>query len=144
MTNGTIFFICSTSAISALLAALRIPASKAAPKRWRKGCWCEREKKCGKIEIYSDELVFSCSDKFSIREKSDCIKKSGDTHSYGETRKQDEKKFKIRRSVEFSSATARCVPLAGKWTQPRGNLSLQQRNQEMWTFPNLKLGVKKM
>ena len=35
---------------------------------------------------------------------------SGDTHSYGETRKQDEKKFKIRRSVEFSSATARCIP----------------------------------
>ena len=42
-------------------------------------------KKCGKIEIYSDELVFSCSDKFFIREKSDCIKESGDTHSNGET-----------------------------------------------------------
>ena len=25
-----------------------------------------------------------------------------------------------------------------------GNLSLQQRNQGMWIFPNLKLGVKKM
>ena len=34
--------------------------------------------------------------------------------------------------------------LAGWWTQPRGSLSLQKRNQEMWTFPNLKLGVKKM
>ena len=47
-----------------------------------------RRKKCGKIEsktIYSDEPVFSCSDKFLIREKSDCIQKSGDTHSYGET-----------------------------------------------------------
>ena len=41
-------------------------------------------KKCGKIEIYSDELVFTCSDKFLIRKKSDCIQKSGDTHSYGE------------------------------------------------------------
>ena len=35
--------------------------------------------------------------------------KSGDTHSYGETRKQDENKFEIRRSVEFSSATERCI-----------------------------------
>ena len=45
----------------------------------------EAEKSVAKIEIYSDEPVFSCSDKFLIREKSDCIKKSGDTHSYGET-----------------------------------------------------------
>ena len=44
-----------------------------------------RRKKCDKIEIYSEELVFSCSDKFVIREKSDCIQKSGDTHGYGET-----------------------------------------------------------
>ena len=44
-----------------------------------------RRNKCGKIEIYSDELVFSCSDKFLIRDKSDCIQESGDTHSYGET-----------------------------------------------------------
>ena len=46
-----------------------------------------RRKKCGKIDIYSDELVFSCSDKFFIREKSDCIPNSGDTQSYGETPK---------------------------------------------------------
>ena len=42
---------------------------------------------CGKIEIYSDEPVFPCSDKFLIREKSDCIPNSGDTHSYGESLK---------------------------------------------------------
>ena len=69
-----------------------------------------RRKKCGKIEIYSDELVFSCSDKSLIREKSDCVQKSADTHSSGKTRMQDERKLKIRRSVEFSSATARCIP----------------------------------
>ena len=45
-----------------------------------------------------------------MRIKSDCIRRSGDTQSYGETWEQDEKKFKIRRSVEFSSATARCMP----------------------------------
>ena len=44
------------------------------------------------------------------RKKSDCILKSGDTHSYGETWKQDQKKFKVRRIVEFSSAAARCIP----------------------------------
>ena len=99
------------------------------------------ERSVAKSKIYSDELVFSCSDKFLIREKSDCIQKSGDTHSSRQTRKQDERKRRIRRRV--TSATARCIP----WRvngQPRGNLSLQKRNQGMWTFPNLKLGVKKM
>ena len=33
---------------------------------------------------------------------------------------------------------------AAGWTQPRENLSLQKRNQEMCTLPNLKSGVKKM
>ena len=42
-------------------------------------------KKCGKIEIYSDEPVLSCSDKVSSAKKSDCTQRSGDTHSYGET-----------------------------------------------------------
>ena len=45
MTNGTVFFICSTSAISALLAAPRIPAWQAAPKRWQRGCRNRRKKK---------------------------------------------------------------------------------------------------
>ena len=69
-----------------------------------------RRYKCGKIKVYSDELVFTCSDMFLIRKKSDCIPKSGDFQSYGETWKQDEEKFRIQRSVEFSSATARCIP----------------------------------
>ena len=63
-----------------------------------------------KRETYSDEPVFNCSSKFFIREKSDYILRSGETHSYGETRKQDVKKLKIRRSVEFSSAIGRYIP----------------------------------
>ena len=63
-----------------------------------------------KSKSTATNLSSQCSDKFLIREKSECIQKFGDTHSYGETWKQDEKKFKIRRSVEFSSATARCIP----------------------------------
>ena len=68
-----------------------------------------RRKNCGKIEVYSDELVFTSSGKFLICKKSDCIQKSWDTHG-GETWEQDEKKFEIRRSVEFPSAAARCIP----------------------------------
>ena len=95
-----------------------------------------RRKKCGKIEIHGDEPVFSCSDKFLIRENSDCIQKSEDTHSYG-----DEKKFKIRRSVEFSSATARCI-LWRIHGHSHGETCRckKKKNQEMWTLPNLKLG----
>ena len=40
---GTIFSICSTSAISAQFAALRISAQPAALKRWRKGCKNRKE-----------------------------------------------------------------------------------------------------
>ena len=65
-------------------------------------------------------------------------------HGKSETRKQDEKKFKTRRNVEFSSATARCIPWRVNGHSHGGNLSLQKRSQEMWIFSNLKLGVKKM
>ena len=44
VTNGTTFFICSTSAISALSAALRNSAWLAAPKRWRRGCKNKKKK----------------------------------------------------------------------------------------------------
>ena len=43
------------------------------------------------------------------RKKSDSMQMFGDTHSYGQPCKQDDKIFKIRRSVEFSGATARCI-----------------------------------
>ena len=45
VTNGTIFFICSTSVISAPLVAQRKPAWLAAPKRWRRGCRNKKKKK---------------------------------------------------------------------------------------------------
>ena len=54
-----------------------------------------------------NQPVFSCPDKFFIREKSDCIQKSG----YGKTCKQDKRELRIRRSVEFSSSTERCILL---------------------------------
>ena len=80
----------------------KVGEEDAGTERWRKNR--------GTIQTYSDELVFSCSDKFLLRKKSDCIQKSRDTHSYGETWEQDEKKFEIRRSVEFSTTAARCTP----------------------------------
>ena len=98
-----------------------------------------RRKNSGKIEIYSDELVFTCSDKFTIRNMSGCIQKSGDTHSYGN---QDEINLENRRSVEFSCAAARCIP----WRvdgHSNGETCRNTKNQEMWTFPNQKPGVKK-
>ena len=57
-------------------------------------------KKCGEIEIYSDERVLSCSDKFLIREKSDCIQKSGDTHSTGKL------ESRMRRNSKSNAASS--------------------------------------
>ena len=81
------------------------------PKTMAKRMQEQKGKNCGKIEIYSDEPVFTCSGKFLIREKSDCIPKSGDTHSiYRKPDARARRNSKTRRSVEFSSATARCIP----------------------------------
>ena len=46
-----------------------------------------------------------------------------------------------RRSVEFSSAAARCIPWRVDGRQQRGNLSKQKKSQGMWIFPNLKPGA---
>ena len=68
-------------------------------------------KKCGKLEVYSEELFshvptcgkikadehepdFNCLDKFLIREPSDCVEKPGDTQSiYRETWREGKKKI---------------------------------------------------
>ena len=102
-----------------------------------------RRKRCGKVEIYSDEHVFTCSGKFFIRKKSDCIQKSRDTHSYGETRKKDERKLRIRRSVEFSSATERCIPWRADGHSLGETCRYKRRIRDV-DHSNLKLGVKKM
>ena len=48
-------------------------------------------------------------DQFIIRERSDCIKKPGGTQSFRKTWCKGKKKFKIRRSVEFSREAERCI-----------------------------------
>ena len=65
----------------------------------------EGRENCVQVATSSDGYVSSRSDKFLIREKSDCIQKSGDTHSCRETGKQDEKKFKIRFWNAYKTAT---------------------------------------
>ena len=75
VTNGIIFFICSTSAISALLAALRIPAWWAAAKRWRKGCRSKKEKQEVSVAKSKSTAMNPSSDKFLNCEKANCIPK---------------------------------------------------------------------
>ena len=82
--SRTIFFTCSISATSAPPKnSSLISCPKTMAKRMQEQAG---EDRCvAKSKNYSDEPVFSCSDKFFIREKSDCVQRSGDTHSYGET-----------------------------------------------------------
>ena len=70
--SGTIFFICSISAISAPLAAPRISAWQAAPQ-WRRGFKIKKRKSCVQVATSSDEHVFFYCDKFLHRIQSDCI-----------------------------------------------------------------------
>ena len=70
-----------------------------------------RRQDCGKIKAHSNEPDVNCLDKFLIREPSDCVEKPGDTQSiYRETRREGKKKFKTRRSVDFSRKAERCTP----------------------------------
>ena len=101
--NGTISFICWTSAISALLAALRIPEiDKLLQKDGEEDAGTKRRSKnCGKIQNYSNELVFFYSDKFILRNKSDCIQKSEDIDSFGET----ENRMRINSKSDAASSS---------------------------------------
>ena len=98
----------------------------------------EEERIVAKSKLAAMNLSSHVPANSSYAKKSDSIQKSGEIYSYGETWKQDEKKFEIRRSVEFSSAAARCIPCRVDGHRSGGNLSQQKRCQEMWTFPNLK------
>ena len=141
--SGTIFFICSTSAISALFAALRISAWLAAPKRRRRGC---RKKKEDKIVANSKptamNLTSNCLDKFLIREPSDCVEKPRDTQSiYRETCREGKKKFKTRRSVEFSRKAERCIPWRFDGWSGGENLPRQIKVRNHGNFLNLNHGA---
>ena len=134
VTNGTIFLISPTAAISAPLAALSIQLDKLHQKDREEGAGTEgRRKSCGKIKNYSYEFVFNCSGKFLIREKSDYFLRSWETHSCGETGKQDEKKFETWRSAEFLSETED-VYLGGLLDDSAGKLVATEENQVVWEF----------
>ena len=67
----------------------------------------EEEIIVAKIKTYSDELVFTCSDKFLIRERSDCIQKRGATHSF---RKPASRVRRNSKPDAASSEAQRCLP----------------------------------
>ena len=76
--SGTIFSICSTSAISALSAVPRIDAELAAPKGWRKGCKNKKKKTgFGEIQAKGNEPARFCLYKLFICEQSDCVEEPG-------------------------------------------------------------------
>ena len=114
------------------------------PKDGDEGAGMEgRRKFCGKIKTYSFELAFICSGKFLIREKSDYILRSGETHGCRETCKQDEKKFETwnltkRRVLKWSW---KMYTLAGWWMKARRNLSQQRRVRYYGNFLNLNPGA---
>ena len=58
--------------------------------------------------------------------------------------REDEKKFETWRSVEFSRKAERCIPWRINRHSHGETCRYKKRIQEMWTLPNLKLGVKKM
>ena len=113
--SGTIFFTCSTSAISAEFAALRISAWPAAPERWWKkdARTGKRRKDRGKVKA-DDESGLHCLDKFLDCAESDCVEKPGDTQgtvskSLVKNRETRSKRIQSRRSVEFSRMAKRCI-----------------------------------
>ena len=99
VTNGTIFLCCWTSAISALLAALRIPAWWAALQCRRRGCKFKKEEVRVVSKSWPAAMNLSSLIATSSTASSPIASKSPGML----------KKWKIQGSVEFSSATARCI-----------------------------------
>ena len=131
VTNGIIFFVCSTSAISALCAAPRISACLAAsPKGWRKGCKnYQRRTRLWRNPGQPDQF---CSYKFFICEQSDCVVKPGGTQSlkstdwmFRETWRKIKKKFQSQRSARMAKRML-------YWTSAQGNMSRQIKTRNLW------------
>ena len=123
VTNGTIFFICSTSAISPL-SALRVSAWLAAPeedaitKR-------RRRQDCGKIKADGDEPG----------DPSDCVEKPRDTQSiYRETWRKGKKKIQNPTQRRVLKEGCKMHTLAGWCLKLRWNLPRQIKSQESWDF----------
>ena len=68
MMSGTIFFICSTSAISALCCAQNFSLTVALKHGEEDARTKRRRQDCGKIKADGDEPDIHCLDKFLIRE----------------------------------------------------------------------------
>ena len=131
--SGTIFFICSTSAISTIFAALRISAWLAAPK-WRRGCNIKQKKK-GLWQHQSPQSSSSVNHPIASK----C---PGDTQSINrESWREGKKKFKTQRSVEFSRKAERCIPLAGWWLNQKevtGKLVASKKFRKFRAFQSWK------
>ena len=86
----------------------------------------QRAKKCGNIEI----------DKFFIGQQSDCIQRSRDTHSYGETWKQDD-------AASSSQVRLQDAQFGKFMDTTKGKLvGTQKVNQWMLALPNVEPGVR--
>ena len=103
-----------------------------------------RRNNCGKIELYSHELVFTCSDKFFIRKKSDCIQKSWSESgcAYHGITDLSNTLVKVQHgAVSENSVHNSCVPRTVIWTwrfvlprQTWRNLRHGLRSNVLWTL----------
>ena len=128
VTNGIIFFICSTLAISAPLAALRIPAWSAAPKRWRKGMQEQKGEersvtisKSTAMKLSSRVPTRSSSAKSLVASKSrEILIATGKPEKAGweEIRNPTQRRV-LKRNWQMNT-------LKGWWTKPQRNLSQQK------------------
>ena len=100
-----------------------------------------RRKKCGKIEVCSDELGLTLSRqvlrlcRFWLHPK---VRGYAQLQGNLKAGWEEIRNPTQRRVLKWS---CKMHTLAGWWAQPRWNLSLQKVNQVMWIFPNLKPGA---
>ena len=87
VTNGTIFFVCSTSAIAALCAVARnfslISCTERMAKRMQEQI--RRKQDCGEIQAKGHKSDQFCCYKFFICERPNCVEKPRDTQSFKST-----------------------------------------------------------
>ena len=80
--SGTIFFVCLTSAISALSVALKFHLDQLHQNVGEKDARTGRRRQDrGNVKADDDEPGRHCFDKFFNCEQSDCVEKPGDTQS---------------------------------------------------------------
>ena len=131
--NGTVFFNCSTSAISAIVAALRIPAWLAAPKRGEEDAGTRgRRKIVAKSKLMALNLCSTVSSSSSSSKDPIAPKGPGKLTTSGKNLTPGKREILNPEAASSSQVRLQDAHLGGLMKRVAGRLAVTNESQVLW------------